>query len=433
MDKKTGNPDLIRDNQEDIHHRELDTILKFSALINSSLKIEDVLDNAMRWAEEFMEAEASSVYELDEEKSELFIRLARGEKKEPMKGIRVKVGEGIAGRVVLTGQPMVIQDVRKEKSFSDKFDRLTGFETRSVICVPLVLRGKPIGALQVLNKISQESFSQEDLELLTSMAQQIAVAMENAKLYQRLEEKFELTAQELKTTQEKLIRSERLVAIGNLVQGVAHEIRNPIMTIGGFAHRIKRGLGENNKYQSYINIILDETARLERLVIQVREFADLQSVTLSFDNIRMVIDEVLKKYRPLATTQNIELNTDIDKNIPLIKLDSSQMMTALSNLIENALESMPNGGTLELTVNRDNDTISIIVRDSGFGIPQKELDSIYDPFVTSKTIGAGLGLTMVHQIIMNHHGDIKISSQEDKGTVVTIRLPTTYSSASGGG
>jgi signal transduction histidine kinase len=84
---------------------------------------------------------------------------------------------------------------------------------------------------------------------------------------------------------------------------------------------------------------------------------------------------------------------------------------------------MPNGGTLELTVNRDNDTISIIVRDSGFGIPQKELDSIYDPFVTSKTIGAGLGLTMVHQIIMNHHGDIKISSQEDKGTVVTIRLP----------
>jgi len=433
MDKKTGKSDLIRDNQKDIHHRELDTILKFSALINSSLKIEDVLDNAMKWAEEFMEAEASSVYELDEEKSELFIRLARGEKKEPMKGIRVKVGEGIAGRVVLTGQPMVIQDVRKEKSFSDKFDRLTGFETRSVICVPLVLRGKPIGALQVLNKISQESFSQEDLELLTSMAQQIAVAMENAKLYQRLEEKFELTAQELKTAQEKLIRSERLVAISNLVQGVAHEIRNPIMTIGGFAHRIKRGLGENNKYQSYLNIILDETARLERLVIQVREFADLQSVSLSFDNIRLVIDDVLKKYGPSATTQNIELNTDIDKNIPLIKLDSSQMMTALSNLIENALESMPNGGTLELTVNQDNDTISIIVRDSGFGIPQKELDSIYDPFVTSKTIGAGLGLTMVHQIIMNHHGDIKISSQEDKGTVVTIRLPTTYSSASGGG
>jgi signal transduction histidine kinase len=423
MDRETGKSDLIKDEQEDIHHRELDTILKFSALINSSLKIEDVLDNAMKWAEEFMEAEASSVYELEEEKRELFIRLARGEKKEPMKGIRVKVGEGIAGRVVLTGQPMVIQDVRKEKSFSDKFDRLTGFETRSVICVPLVLRGKSIGALQVLNKIHRESFSQEDLELLTSMAQQIAVAMENAKLYQRLEEKFELTAQELKKTQEKLIRSERLVAIGHLVQGVAHEIRNPIMTIGGFTNRIKRGLGENNKYQRYIKIILDQTARLERLVIQVREFADLQSATLSFENIRTVIDETLKKYESIATAQNVQFKTDIEKNLPLTKLDSSQMMTAFSNIVENSLESMPNGGTLELTVHQNDDTISITVRDSGFGIPQKELDSVYDPFVTSKTIGAGLGLTMVHQIIMNHHGEIKISSQEHKGTVVTIRLP----------
>ena len=135
-----------------------------------------------------------------------------------------------------------------------------------MICVPLILRDKPIGALQVINKKSRKPFTRSDLELLVGMSQQIGVAMENAKLYQRLEKKFELTEQELKTTQAKLIRSERLMAMGHLVQGIAHEIRNPIMTIGGFAHRIKKELREDNRLNKYIDIIMDESARLEKLV-----------------------------------------------------------------------------------------------------------------------------------------------------------------------
>jgi GAF domain-containing protein len=234
---------------QDIYQQELDTILKFSALINSSLNIIEVLDNAMKWAEEFIDAEASSVYELDEENNELSVRLARGEKKGAVEGLKMKVGEGIAGSVVATGKPVVIQDVSKDKRFSDKIDRLTGFTTRSMICVPLILRNRSVGALQVMNKRNREPFRQADLELLNSMAQLIAVAMENAKLYQRLEEKFEMTSQELASTQNKLIRSERLAAMGHLVQGVAHEIRNPVMTIGGFAHRIKRELNHNYKVQ----------------------------------------------------------------------------------------------------------------------------------------------------------------------------------------
>ena len=200
------------------------TILKFSALINSSLNIEDVLNHAMPWAEEFMEAEASSVYELDEEKDLLFIRLARGEKKGLISKLSLQVGEGIAGYVVQTGNPLVVQDVTEEKRFNDQFDRLTGFKTRSMVCVPLSIRGKPMGALQVINKRSGEPFNTADLELLQTMAQQISIAMENANLYQRLEKRFELTAKELRHTQEKLIRSERLMAMGHLIQGIAHEI-----------------------------------------------------------------------------------------------------------------------------------------------------------------------------------------------------------------
>ena len=411
------------DVQKKTSPEELDTILRFGSLINSSLNIEDVLDHAMKWAEEFMDAEASSVYELNKEKNEIFIRLARGERRDPVRGIRLKVGEGIAGWVVKTGRPVVSQDVRKDKRFSDKYDKKTGFKTISMICVPLIAKDEPIGALQVINKKSKKPFNQADFRLLTGMAQQIAVAMENAKLYQRLEEDFALTTQELKITQDKLIRSERLMAMGHLVQGIAHEIRNPIMTIGGFAQRLKKELKEDQGLQKYVDAILEEAIRLEKLVKQVREFMNVQSANLTMDKIPPVVDEVVKIFKPLAKRQKVKIVEEIDGDTPLIKMDSAQMVTALSNVVENALESMSRGGTLTLGVNRQNNNVLITVRDTGCGIPAEQLDAIYDPFVTSKTRGAGLGLTMVHQIIMNHQGEIKISSQPQSGTIVLLRLP----------
>jgi signal transduction histidine kinase len=255
------------------------------------------------------------------------------------------------------------------------------------------------------------------------MAQLTAVSMENAKLYQRLEEKFELTSLELASTQKKLIRSERLAAMGHLVQGVAHEIRNPIMTIGGFAHRIKKELPENYKLQKYIDIILNESGRLERLVSEVHEFLDIQSASLVLAKVEPVIQEVLQIFKPLAHNRNVEMQVDIPEDLPSLYLDSSQLVIALSNIMENALEAMPAGGTLSLTIERDDRHLLISCKDTGVGIYPEQLDAVYDPFVTSKTRGAGLGLTMVYQIVMNHHGEIKINSEINKGTVVNVQLP----------
>ena len=407
----------------DERRRELETILRFTALINSSLRIEDVLNYAMKWAEEFIDAEASTVYELDEENSELFIRIARGEKKEFVERIKFELGQGISGHVVQTGQPMVIQDVRKEKRFSPKFDRITGFRTRSMICVPLILRGKTIGALQVLNKKSGDLFTQIDVELLTSMSQQIAVAMENAKLYRRLEKKFELNARELKTAQDKLILSERLVAMSHLVQGVAHEIRNPVTTIGGFARRIKKILKRDPEVDKYLNVILEESERLESLVTQVHEYTSVLAATLAMDDIRATLHDVVNKFEPIAQQQGVTLVTKIDESLPLTRMASSQIMTALSNIMENALEAMPNGGELVLEATQRNSQLFIKILDTGHGIRQEYLNSVYDPFFSSKTHGAGLGLAVVYQIVKNHDGEITIQSQEGKGTSVTIQLP----------
>ncbi len=414
---------MKKENQTDPGQKTVDAILKFGSLINSSLNIEDVLNYAMQGAEEFMNAEASTVYELDEAGRQLFVRIARGEKKEPIKRIKIKLGEGVAGRVVETGQPLVIQDVRKEKIFSNKFDTATGFKTRSMICVPLIVRGKPIGAVQVLNKKSGQDFVRSDLEILTGMSQQIAVALDNAKLYGRLKNEFRMTARELEITQEKLIRSERLEAMGHLVQGVAHEIRNPLMTIGGFASRIKKTVKGNPKLQEYIDIILEESARLETLVKTVNEFAQVLSARLELDDYKPVLERVMKEFGPRAQRQGVLLHAHIDRDLPPTRMDSSQISTAISNIMENALEGMPHGGVLKIEVKHEQNHIVARITDTGCGIDQENLASVYDPFFTSKTRGAGLGLTMVHQILTNHDGEIKIHSEKGVGTTVTLRVP----------
>jgi signal transduction histidine kinase len=416
-------PNRKAENREALYRRELATILRSSALINSSLNFEQVLDNTMKWAEEFMGAEASTVYELEDKSNELVVRLARGEKKGPVERITLKVGEGIAGTVVKTGKPMVIQDVSQEKKFTDKIDRITGFQTKSAICVPLLLRNRPIGALQVINKRSGEPFNRSDLEILFAIAQHVSIAMENANLYRRLEESFTVTTQELRITQEKLIRTERLASMSNLVQGVAHEVRNPITTIGGFARRIKKELGDNRKFEKYVDIILDETARLENIVKRVHDFTEAQSYSPTLTRVDLLVEEVMKSATPLAHQLSVRIVKDIAPDLPQVRLDSSQLTVALANIVENALEAMPQGGTINIRALREDRSLVLMIQDTGCGIPKDQLTAIYDPFVTSKSKRVGLGLTIVHQVMSNHNGDIRITSEVQKGTVVTLRLP----------
>ena len=401
----------------------LSALLKSSALINSSLQISDVLDSAMKVAEEFMEAEASSVLELDEETGDIIFRLARGKKGGFVRTKRLKLGEGIAGSVIQNGRPMIVEDVEKERRFSDRFDKETGFKTRSLICVPLTIREKTIGALQVINKKNGGPFTEEDLDLLTALAQQIAVALDNAKLYERLEESFKLTAEELKATQQKLIRSERLAALASLVQGVSHEVRNPIMSIGGFAARMKAGLGKKHKFHRYLDIILQETSKLEKLVKDVKELAGMHTAYLQPANMNNLLLTAIENFSPALSQRSIHLETDIEEGLPPITVDKAQIVRALKNIVQNSVEAMPSGGTLKLRAREVDSHIQIVIEDSGIGIDEDELDSILEPFVTSKTTGPGLGLTMVYQIVMNHHGEIDIKSRGGRGTKVTLDLP----------
>lgn len=414
---------MTASDQKGLYQKELNTILRFSSLINSSLNIEDVLNCAMQSAEEFMDAEASTVYVLDEEKNDLFVRVARGEKKDPIKRIRLALGEGVAGHVVKSAKPMVVQDVTREPLFSDRFDKRSGFTTKSMICVPLLLRERAIGALQVLNKKGDAKFTDADLELLVNMSRQIAVALENAKLYQRLHERFQLTAQELRATQEKLIRSERLAAMGHLVQGIAHEIRNPIMILGGFARRMRKQVEKDARLREYAGIILEQSERLENMVLRIGDYVSLLTPNMAPEHIGRLVKNVVGRFKPVASSQGVSMKVALERDIPTLRVDGHQITTALGNILENALESMPQGGEVLVEGKKEDGGILILIRDTGAGITREDLDAVYDPFFSSKTQGVGLGLTMVHQIVMNHQGEIKIESERGKGTLVRLRLP----------
>jgi signal transduction histidine kinase len=195
------------------------------------------------------------------------------------------------------------------------------------------------------------------------------------------------------------------------------------MTIGGFAQRIKNDGIAGTKIEKYIDIILDESARLEKLVKHVREFAEVQSAVLNPEFIGPLIAQVIHQFDAPAKNQGVTFLAETAEGDLMIEMDLPQLFSALSNIMENALDSMPQGGTLSLKAKRKDDRFIIAVSDTGCGIPEEELEAVYDPFVTSKTRGAGLGLTMVYRIIMNHHGDIEIASTVNKGTTVTLHLP----------
>jgi len=402
---------------------DLKTLVELSALINSSLDIQTVLDNAMTCAQVSMNAEASAIFELDRPRGELFFRIALGDAAEKTKEVRLRLGEGIAGWVAKTGQPLIVPDAAKDSRFLPSADGRTGFETRSIICVPMLYKGQLTGALEVLNKKDGQAFDGNDLDVLTVIANQVAIAIENAKLYSRLNEKFSLAEEELKIAQEKLIRSERLAALWKLSQGVAHEVRNPVTVIGGFARRLQAQFADNDPIREAMEIILKETERLERMVIDIETFSRLSQPVPKPLQVAAVIDACLGEFSDRLKSQGIRVIKRFSEEMPTIEADKVLLQLALREVVLNAIEAMPAGGSLELNLNSQPDRLIIRIKDSGVGIRPEDLPSVFDPFFTSKTSGSGLGLATVHRIVSDHSGEVEIDSKPDEGTEVRIILP----------
>jgi signal transduction histidine kinase len=403
--------------------KEFETLLQLSAIVNSTLDITEVLTSAMGFMEELLDAEASTIFEVDETTNELFFRVVRGEGALKANEIRLKMGEGVVGWVASSGEPVIVPDAQKDKRFSSGVDSITGFETKSIIALPIKNKERLIGVLEVLNKKGTKPFDHASLEVLTSMVNQIGIAMVNAKLYERLQDKFLLTQSELKKTQEELLRSERLAALGHFSMGVAHEVRNPVMSIGGFARRLKKRLDHDDTAVAYADIILKETSRLETMVEDIERYTSMPEPVTRPVKLSKLFQSVLNLWKEQHRQEKVKVKLQALPEDPTIFLDEQQITRTLTELLHNAASAMPNGGTITIANYWEGSCLVISVTDTGIGIDPGDLPRIFDPFFTTKSQGSGLGLTTVNRIVTNHGGQVKIFSNLGTGTEVKLYLP----------
>ncbi len=399
------------------------TISEISSLINSSLDIREVLNNALAAVEQFIKVETSSIFELDSSCGELYFSCARGTGAEKIQGMRLKIGEGIAGYVAQTERPVIIADVQRDPRFFRLFDHISGFTTKAVLCVPLMAKYRLVGVMELLNKKDGTSFNDEDLDIVSILANQIGIALENARLYQKLQEKLVVTVEELKFTQSKLFQNERLAALGKLAQGVAHEVRNPIIIIGGMAHLLSKKIPASDPGQEYLQEIISALSKLERMVKEVEFFARMPQPCPVSTDILGLIQTTLYTLGDQLASRGVSLEIKAPPDLPPIPLDAHLMSQVFQHLINNALEAMPSGGTLSLTVGLEAQAIKITLQDTGTGIPAEVLALVFDPFFSTKPQGLGMGLTIAHRIISEHKGELCISSTPGVSTAVEISLP----------
>ena len=218
-------------------------------------------------------------------------------------------------------------------------------------------------------------------------------------------------------------RSKRLAAVGSLAGGVAHEIRNPLSSLKGFATYFKERSAANPEAEQIADIMIQEVDRLNRVVSQLLELS--RPVKISPRALRMasVIDTAAALVRAQAKAAGVDLDLDVEEALPPVPMDPERMHQVLLNLLLNALEAMVDGGRLEVTARAADGQMEIQVRDSGAGIAPEDLSHVFDPYFTTKSTGTGLGLAIVHQIVEAHRGTLHIDSRPGAGTTVTLRLP----------
>ena len=258
------------------------------------------------------------------------------------------------------------------------------------------------------------------------MTEDLRNANENLTQWGRtLEKRVEERTQELREAEDQLIRSEKLASLGKMASGVAHEINNPLTSILINASLMLETCGDGHAFLEPLTMISEETARCAEIVKGLLEFARQTPAQIAPADINDVIERTAQLIEMQASVRNVKIIKALDTSLPQIELDKNKIRQVFSNLMINAIEAMPTGGTLTITsrLNGNGRQVEILFADTGVGIPPENIQKLFDPFFTTKSFGTGLGLAVSYGIIQQRGGTIDVKSEVGRGSVFTVKLP----------
>jgi len=287
----------------------------------------------------------------------------------------------------------------------------------SEVCIPLLVKARLIGFINLGKKSEKGLYSGEEIDLLETLANQTAIAMENAKLYE-----------DLKRQKAIMRRADRLASLGTLTAGLAHEIRNPLVAIKTLTQLLPERIDDEEFRKDFLAIASGEVDRISSLVNELLEFARPTKPQLQYENLSEIMDGMVLLISTEVKKQNLEITTEYGENIPPVPIDREQIKQVFLNILLNATEATDEGGMVGVEIRtfateKGARFVQVEIRDTGRGIPEEHLDNIFTPFFTTKKKGSGLGLSNAHQIIQEHGGTITVESRVGKGSSFCINLP----------
>lgn len=423
-DRPAGGVMILQDISH-VHQRlqELRVLNQVTAAFTSTLDFPVLLRLVMEQVKDLMKVEAGSLL-LREETGELTFAVVLGEKRELLQGLRIAAEEGIAGWVASTGEALVLPDVRKHPLFSSRVDGLTGFETRSMLCVPVKTEEKVLGVIQLINRTDQTPFGEGDLALLSAIANHAATALENARLHDQL----------LQTNQQLL---EANTHKSKFLSQLSQEVRTPLTGILGYAELLqdKRVGPLSARQQQYLQNIYGSAQHILKLANDLLELAEVDTDRKIFYSEEfsplIVLEEVNALMAPQATNKEIKFTLHGEPQLPPIRCDIHQFRQILLNLVSNAIKFTPAKGEVTVAARVwDPGTVAVSVSDTGIGIRPEDRERIFDPFgrgenaVARRIPGVGLGLTVAKRLVELQGGEIRVESEgEDRGSTFTFTLP----------
>jgi signal transduction histidine kinase len=299
-------------------------------------------------------------------------------------------------------------------------------EVHSFAAVPLLFRKRSLGLLLADNLITQRDITIDDVEMLETFANYASAALEHARLYEEVRTRIkesERHIHELEAMQNRLIRSKKLSELGELASKMAHEIRTPLVSIGGFANAMLKSQAPDAPNSEYLKIIVEEVRRLEAIISDVLAYVSPGIPRTKPVDLKGILDQVVFLMEVPLREKKIRAYSNYPADLSPIHVDPDQMKQVFMAIISNAIESMSEGGVLALAIHCHNDFVRISISDTGTGISEDKRDKVFDAFFTTKSTGSGLGLNIASQIITNHNGSIYVESQVGMGSTFIINLP----------